>query len=124
MTITPPRGTGLSLVASVPLAGFAKQNGTPTIWTYQVPNDGQLHRFLLLFSEDVTTGPETGGQMTISYTTPDGHAGSTTFLAGQAAGQHQTSINLQVQAGTTIVLSQSTALTVGATTLWADLYFQ
>ena len=50
----------MQLVATTGVNGFALQNGTPTILTWTPPNDGQVHRVLLIAQENVTVA-ETGG---------------------------------------------------------------
>lgn len=115
--------TGLSLVASTPVAGFALQNATPTIITWTAPNDGALHRVVAVVSLHVTSN-ETGGAVNLSVTLPDGTARLPAVLAGGTAigtlaGNYTVS---HVQANTTVTLQQSSALTVGAAVVWADLW--
>lgn len=114
----------MGLQANVALAGFALINGTQDVVTWTAPNDGALHRFLVIGTIDVTSA-ETGGQIIVSWTLPDNTAsgsGIQLFAGGRATGAGQSSVNGQVRAGTTVAVHQQTALTVGAATLWADIY--
>jgi hypothetical protein len=114
----------LGLQAATPVAGFALQNGTPSILTWTTPNDGKQHRFLVLASLDVTSA-ETGGQVTVTYNTPDGGAGSHTLFSANTAGGVFTpvaSFMIICEANTTVTIAQATALTVGAATVWAEIW--
>jgi len=117
--------SGFTKRAATPVAGFAKQNGTPTIISWTVPNDGQLHRVMLFASADVTSA-ETGGQVSLNVVYPDGAAPPWTVFSGnQGTGtdfsQHA-NIAFIVGAGSTVTLTQTSALTGGATTVWAELW--
>lgn len=113
----------LGLQANIAAAGFALINGTQDIITWTAPNDGALHRFLVIGTIDVTVA-ETGGQIVVNFTAPDNTAaaGIQLFAGGRATGVAQTTVNAQVKAGTTVAVHQQTALTVGTATLWADIY--
>lgn len=118
-TLTPR--SALAILASTPVAGFTKVNGTPNILTWTAPSDGNMHRVILIVSEFVTAA-ETGGQLGLTYTQPNGQVSTTTFLNAQAAGARQTEVNAAVQAGSTVTFGQNTALTAGGPTLvWADM---
>lgn len=113
---------GWSRQATAPggTAGTALINGTQTIASWTVPNDGQVHRFLAIMTQHVTSA-ETGGQMTLSYTMPDGNGNTRVpFASGSATGNQ---INGDVcQPGTTVTYAQTAALTVGATTAWCEIW--
>jgi hypothetical protein len=108
------------LLATTPSAGFAKQNATPTILSWQAPNDGQLHYVSVVFLENVTVA-ETGGTLSVKAQL----AGwSLQLLAGaQAVGWHQPGVTARypVQPGDTITLVQNAALTAGAAVVFAQL---
>lgn len=123
MTITPVQPS-LKKVAATANAGFALQNGTPTILTFTAPNDGQNHRYELYTEKHVTTA-ETGGAVQLSFTTPDAALGVSTFFpGGQAAGVFLPAGPQQILVGpgTTVTVSQSSALTVGASVLFCEVW--
>jgi hypothetical protein len=111
------------LVASTGIAGFNLQNATPGILTWNVPNDGALHRFMLTAIQHVTVA-ETGGAVTFSFTAPDGTAvnGVSAFAGGGGTGISAATTDRLVQAGTTVTLVQASALTAGAAILWAQIW--
>lgn len=103
-------------------AGVAMVNGTPGILSWTVPNDGQAHRVSVVGDKHVTVN-ETGGAVTMSWASPDGGAGtSTLFAGGQAAGLFGSSLDRVVQAGSVVTVQQSSALTVGASVLFAQIW--
>jgi hypothetical protein len=114
---------GLSLLAATPPTGFAKLNSTPNIISYTFVADGQPHRVALFASENCT-GTETGGSVQLQYTDPGGNVVNTgVFTAGSAVGTSIGTAKLTpVQPGSTVTLRQNTALTAGATTVWAELW--
>jgi hypothetical protein len=119
----PPAPTSMQPQAVTPTAGFALQNGTPNILQWNVPNDGKNHRFQV-FGEKIVTALETGGQINVTFTTPDGGGQSVSIVGGGlAAGHNMTSYRCeQVQAGSVVTVVQNTALTAGASILYAELW--
>lgn len=108
-------GTGLN--------GFVLQNATPTILTWNTPNDGNLHRFMVSGVKDISLA-ETGGAVNIGFTLPDGTAGNfQQYTGGQAAGvRFGAPTQLIVcKPGTAVTITQS-ALTVGAATVWLEIW--
>ncbi len=117
-----PFGAGLQSQATAGASGFALQNATPSIATWTTPNDGKVHRVILIASLDVTS-VATGGTISITYTMPDGNTHtSTVFATSQTAGGHISVTGVSVEANTTVSVTQSAALTAGAATLWAELW--
>lgn len=116
----------LGLLATTGAGGFALVNGTPNVLTWTAPNDGGIHRALLLATLRVAV-TEVGGAISVSFTTPDGTPFTAPVVAG-AAGAGLALISafgnafLPVRAGTTVTVAQSSALTVGSATLWAELW--
>lgn len=108
------------IVASTGASGYTLVNGTGNVFTWTAPSDGALHRVLLLATIGVTSAT-TGGQMQLSGTNPAGTTGNQQFFSTQGTGNHETQLSMQVEAGTTVTLSQNTAMTAGAAVLWADL---
>lgn len=120
--------SGLVVKAATAAAGFALQNATPTILTWNVPNDGAVHRFELSAVQHVTSA-ETGGGVNVNYTAPDGTAGTIfPFGAGSGAGVGAPLGGAQgpveVQAGSTVAVVQASALTVGAAVVFAAILGQ
>lgn len=114
---------GLVNQATTGPAGFALQNATPNILTWAVPNDGAMHTVMMVSMMSVAS-LETGGQVTLSFTGPDSAVHSrTVYAANLAAGFQAPAAQLwPVQAGTTVTLAQASALTAGASTVWAILW--
>lgn len=103
-------------------AGVNKINGTQTVCSWAVPNDGQRHRFYAIFTQDCTVA-ETGGQMTLSYTMPDGHGNTRVPFAGGAGVGVSNQINGDmVQPGSTVSFAQTSALTAGTTVNWCEIW--
>lgn len=114
---------GFQIMASTGLAGFALVNGTPTIISWSVPNDGLMHRAIVFGTMQVTVA-ETGGTIQQTYTDPGGTAIFTQVIAGGLAiGAAQLTAKLvTVQANSLVTVKQSAALTAGAATLWAEIW--
>lgn len=132
VTVVPPGYTdphtytlgAFNLKAATAAAGFAKQNGTPTLISWPVPADGANHRALIVLAEVVTSN-ETGGLIQVNWTTPDGTAGNYAAIAGgKTAGIYNGSFAGSVIAapGTLITVAQASALTLGAATVWAEIW--
>lgn len=96
--------------------GVSLINGTQTITTFSVPNDGKPHWFLAQICEQITSAT-TGGQINVSGTV-NGVPYNLQMLAGtQAAGTALTSQTCECDPGTLLKVSQATAMTAGAATL-------
>lgn len=120
-----PFSTSLVLQAATPVAGFALQNGTPTVISWTAPNDGKLH-YVAVFAEIVVSNAETGGQITAILNDPaGGNHNREVIQGGQGAGfvgMDGGSQTFVIQAGSTFSIVQNTALTAGAATLWAGIW--
>lgn len=122
----PLGGPMLQLQASTGAGGFALQNGTPNIVSWTAPNDGALHRFVIFLYMFVTSAT-TGGAISIVFTDPGGNAQSPVILsATQGGGAHGTTSQgfevIFAKAGTTVTISESSAMTAGAATVWAEIW--
>lgn len=123
----PAWGTGMTLLAATPAAGYNLVNGTGNIISWTAPNDGLLHR-VLVFAVLHVTSSETGGQISVSADIPDGtSAAKNLFSAGQVTGMYWPitfSYPQQqlVQANTAVTVLQNSALTAGAAVMWAELW--
>lgn len=103
-------------------AGVAKINGTQTVCSWTVPNDGQRHRFFAIMTQDCTVA-ETGGAMQLAYTMPDGHGNTRVPFAGGAGVGVSNQINGDVvQPGSNVTFSQTSALTAGTTVNWCEIW--
>lgn len=117
----------LRLVATTGLNGFALQNATPTILSWTPPNDGNMHRFLILPYYAVTVAT-TGGKITVTWTGPDNISRTNTLYNGTyGTTGAQPTVNSWIQEtvgypGTAVTIAQNTALTVGAAVLWAEIW--
>lgn len=113
----------MALQAQTPQAGFALQNATPTIVSWTAPADGKNHRVVVVASQTANAGA-TGGAIGITMTAPDGTVGTPQiFGATPGAGFHNMSFPVyNIQSGSTFSIVQTSALTAGASTLWAELW--
>lgn len=110
--------SGMQLVAHTPVAGFALQNGTPSLgvqWT--APNDGNPHAVVICGEVNCSVAT-TGGAVAVTYTAPDGTVNTNAvFQNGSVAvGIHPVSSQqtILIAPGSTITAQQSTAMTAGA----------
>jgi hypothetical protein len=121
--------TTASLAGSQPAAGYPLVNGTGTILSWTSPNDGAMHRVMVIGELLVTVGaPSVGGAISLNYTDPAGAAVtlSNVWSGGQTAqaapfgptGQSR----ILVAPNSTTTLVQGTALSTGTATLWAELW--
>lgn len=108
---------------AAPLAGVALVNGTPNITSWTVPNDGNIHRVMLVVGLAVSV-LEVGGQVSVTFTDPAGTARTkTVFAAALGTGYQTASLGpFQVGPNETVTIAQSTALTGGAAVLWAEIW--
>ncbi len=113
---------GFALLASTGAGGYTLGAAAGTILSWTAPDDGNMHVVLVMATLHVTSA-ETGGALDAAFTTPDGAtAGANQFLGPNlAAGFYPVTQSYIVQAGSTFTLSQASALTAGASVLWAEL---
>lgn len=114
----------LAKQAATPAAGFTLVNGTPTILTWTPPNDGLMHRVQLWGDVNVSAGT-TGGLIQIHMTDQGGTAGTLQMDAGSHAGTGffvSASRNLLIQGGSTLTISQDSALTAGTAAFYAEIW--
>jgi hypothetical protein len=112
-------------LATTGLTGFTLINGTPTILTWTAPNDGAMHRVMLLGELNVTSA-QTGGVVTLNYTSPDGGARNRAVFAGSLGAGYNpipgiAAAGATVAPNTTVTLTQ-TAQTAGASVLYMELW--
>lgn len=122
--IQPAASTGLAalgLVAATSAAGVPLINGTQTILSWDVPDDGQLHQFNVAGALQVTAA-ETGGTVIVSFTQPGGAAATPQiFAASLGAGTTGATENRLAAPGSTVSVTQSQPLTAGASVLYAQI---
>jgi len=116
-------GTALTLQESTGTEGYTLIDGTGTILSWTVPNDGNIHTAVISVTLDVTS-TETGGAFGISFTAPNGSsAASTISSGGSSAGGHPVTPAVAIcEPGSTVYLTQNSALTGGAAVLWATIH--
>lgn len=123
MGFTPFGGTGLELQETTGPSGFTLVNGTPNVLTWTAPNDGQMHRCMVIANLDVTSAL-TGGAINVGWTSPGGNPASLSVIG--ANGTHTVhaagTIDFLIQAGSTLTLSQGSAVTAGAAVLYAEIW--
>jgi len=117
---------GLAVLAATPAAGYTMINGTGTIITWTAPNDGNLH-YVLVFSIKHVTSNETGGDVNLAFTNPAGGTKTTDFIgAGKTIDDYACDFPqwqfLVTTGGGTVTLAQNTALTGGASKVYAALW--
>lgn len=127
-TITPSSGSALtafSRQAFTPDAGFPLVNGTPNIVTWAIPNDGHVHRHLIIASESVISAM-TGGVVTVNFQDPNGDFFTYTLFNGSVAspGFNGSEFTYPVicKPGSTVFVSQASPLSAGAATVWAEIW--
>lgn len=116
---------GTGRVATTGTGGFALTNGTPNILTWTAPSDGQMHQ-VLCTGQRLVSSALTGGLVRLTMVNPDG----TTFDRDMwVAGETNTfPVPVQapscflVQPGSTVTLHQTSAVTAGAATVWAEIW--
>jgi hypothetical protein len=115
---------GLVKVADSGDAGFALQNATPTIISWTVPNDGNLHAFEVCGAV-VVSSAETGGAIQVNYQPPTSGVHTATLDAGGhgSAGTSGFTQSGGVAApGSVVSITQNTALTGGAAVTFCQIY--
>jgi hypothetical protein len=120
---------GYAVRATTGAAGVAKTNSTQDILIWTAPNDGNLHPVSIHMAENVTS-PETGGNLLLWVKDTTGTiqiednllAASQSagwFPIGTGAGTPSTVFGAVLLPGWSVTIYQSTALSGGATTVYA-----
>jgi hypothetical protein len=113
---------GMTIQTTTGATPYTLVNGTGNILTWTAPNDGALHRVMVLCNLLVTSA-ETAGAIGLSIILPNGTGKVPGVLSGgSGAGLTQVTQTYFVEANTTVTLEQTSALTGGAAILWADLW--
>jgi hypothetical protein len=119
-------GQVLSLQATTGTAGYPLEDATPNIIAWTAPNDGNMHRVLISLGMNVSSAT-TGGQISVTFTDPGGnvHSNQSMIAASRSAGFSGNAgafACFPIEAGSTVTISQSTDMTAGAATLWAEIW--
>jgi hypothetical protein len=114
---------GMTLLAATVAAGFALQNATPSIISWTAPSDSAVHRVFAIGEVHVAT-TETGGQVSLTSTSPGNNAMTFTLDGGgHAASDNPFTVRaVLVKAGSTVTVAQTSALTGGSATVYAELW--
>jgi hypothetical protein len=113
----------LALQATTGPNGYTLINGTGTVLSWTAPNDGNLHRFTVFAAMLVST-VETGGFIQMNYILPSGNAGHhTLFNQNLAVADYVPAVFvITVQPGSIVSITQTTALSAGASQMWAEIW--
>lgn len=119
-------GNGFTKVATTGATGFALQNGTPTILDWTAPNDGNIHRVVVVSYEAVTSST-TGGQVELQILNPSivVEQGIVIYPASPVQYQYINPAfpnSLLVPAAYIVKIGQTSALTAGAATVYAEIW--
>lgn len=115
------------VTAETSATGVALINGTQTILTVTVPNDGKVHAILSVALVKDVTAVLTGGTVSITWTTAAGTAQTITCPTGTASvgvdvrSAIHTSLHVSLKPGTTVTVTQTTAMTAGAAVVYAKI---
>jgi hypothetical protein len=122
ITIGGGNSGSLTLQATTGDTGYTLVNGTGVILSWTAPNDGNLHTVHVIVGLHVTNG-QTGGAIALNTTLPDGATVTPNIFAGGAGIMaSDQSADKIVQPGSTTTLTQSSAMSAGAATLWAEIW--
>jgi hypothetical protein len=117
--------SGLIKRASTGVPGYTLADSTNTILTWTAPNDGQMHRAELWAIKYVTV-VEVGGGVSYSNTMPNGDTNFYDFDAGNnpvgVVTEYLQPWNVLLAPGGTIFIAQQSALTSGASIIWAEIW--
>lgn len=101
-------------------AGTPLVNGTPVIVTQAVAANARVNVYVVTATLAVTV-IETGGQVTVQYTSGGNAFTATLFAAGLGVGNVQAQLVVPADPGTTITVAQATALTAGTANIVAAI---
>lgn len=124
--IIPYVAAGLTKVATTGANGFALQNGTSTILSWTAPDDGNLHSVILCGKLNVTavmTGGATEFLLNGVGLNMSNRTSTTQFFGGGGFGVGDFGpFQVTLEPGDTIGIAQSSALTAGAATVYAEIW--
>jgi hypothetical protein len=112
------------LQATTGSSGFTLLDSTPTLLTWSVPNDGQVHRVIVL-GELVVTTTQAGGEVQLVFNDPAGNSRTESMWAGGlGVGANKVNGNCAFMVGPdqTITLEQTSDQTSGSAIAYVDLW--
>lgn len=122
-TVRTPTAGPLALVATTDITGYTLVNGTGQILSWQTPNDGQMHRVLVFCTVNITSAETGGGIQAASSPPGTGSHLNTVDAGGHGAGvTYAPPAELIAGPNTTVVVNQSSALTVGAAVAFIEVW--
>jgi hypothetical protein len=123
----PFTAAGLTLAAATPVTGYTLLNGTGTILSAAVPADGNLHH-VAIFAVLCVSAADTGGQIALNVTNPDGVQRTFTLMANSLASGANPGASLNqlwpVAPGSTVLIEQFQPLTVGAAVFYGSIWLK
>ncbi len=121
----PAAPAGIPITAETSATGVALINGTQTILTVTVPNDGNMHTIVSAWAIKDVSAALTGGAVSISWTPYKGTVQTLTDSASTALVYETnvvfTSAITSLKPGTTVTVKQTTAMTAGAAKVYAKI---
>lgn len=125
VTLTPKVSPAGIVSAETSATGVALIDGTQTILSVTVPNDGKVHTLLALCGLKNVTTALTGGVLAYHWTLTSGTL-FTQPTTGVTVGVHSRNIvgsftAVTLKPGTTVTVTQSTAMTAGAAKVYAKI---
>jgi hypothetical protein len=114
---------GMNLLGSTGLGGFTVQDATPNLFSFVIPNDGNMHRIMAL-GEMIVSSAQTGGLISVLLNDPSGTPRTRAlFNGGYAAGyQAIDGFLTTIAPGQTITVAQTSAQTAGAAVAWIEIW--
>lgn len=112
---------GIGLVATTGADGHALADSTGNILTWTAPDDGALHRALVIATL-VVGSTETGGKITYTYTAGGAAQSGVQLFAAAASASSSVSPGFAVDPGTAVTVDQGTPLSGGAAVLYAEIW--
>ena len=118
-------GGMLTLQATTGSAGYSLVNSSGgTICSWVTPNDGNFHRVFAPANAYTQPGGATGGTVQLQFTDLGGNVVNVQMLAASlSAGETASTFKAAlVQPNTTVAVKQTTNLSGGTVTVWAELW--
>ncbi len=122
----PAAPAGIPITAETSSTGVALINGTQTILTATVPNDGKPHTLIYWYIKHVITAI-TGGAVAMDWTSLIGTAyNDATSVVSVSYNYHPPATavkgtHMNVKPGATVTFNQTSAMTAGAAKVYAKI---
>ena len=123
MSFLPVGSPALELLGSTGIGGFTLQNATPILFTFEIPNDGEMHR-ICAFGELVVASAQTGGVISVLMNDPGGTPRTRSlFNGGSGAGYSAIDGFLTlVGPGQLVTVQQTSVQSAGAAEAWIEIW--